>query len=180
MLPEGSSIIRLTTSYSFKPFDCGDSDLNDFLIQDSKSYLVKLLAVTYVIENKSETVGFYSLLNDKITITDVDSKNQWIKKKFKKSTGKSFTSHPAMKIGRLGVSKSFQGQGVGTIILDYLKGLFINNNRTGCRYITVDAYRNSLSFYEKNEFKYLTSLDTDKDTRLMYYDLMPLSKETES
>jgi GNAT superfamily N-acetyltransferase len=173
-LPPSLSLIRLTPDYQFKVFDCGDADLNDFLINDSKSYLNKLLAVTYIIENETEIVAFFSLLNDKITIADVDSSNQW-KKLFKKTTGKSFSSHPAMKLGRLGVSSSYKGTGIGTIILDYIKELFVTNNRTGCRYITVDAYGASLSFYEKNGFKYLTSKDKDSDTRLMYFDLIVLT-----
>lgn len=172
-LPSGLSLIRLKPDYPFKPFDCGDSDLNDFLIHDSKSYLKNLLAVTYILENETEIVAFFSLLNDKITVTDVDSGNQW-KKLFKKTTGKSFNSHPSMKLGRLGVSNSYKGSGIGTVILDYIKELFVSNNRTGCRYITVDAYGASLSFYEKNGFKYLTSKDKDSDTRLMYFDLIVL------
>jgi GNAT superfamily N-acetyltransferase len=79
-----------------------------------------------------------------------------------------------MKIGRLGVSNNFKGQGIGTIILDYIKELFITNNRTGCRFITVDAYGASLTFYERNGFGYLTSKDKGMDTRLMYFDLMKL------
>lgn len=88
--------------------------------------------------------------------------------------GKRFSSYPAMKIGRLGVSVDYKGQGWGTIIIDYLKELFISNNRTGCRYITVDAYRESLGFYERNEFSFLTTKDVDSDTRLMYFDLIQL------
>lgn len=108
-LPLGLSLIRLTPGYHFKTFNCGDSDLNDFLINDSKSYLKKLLAVTYILENETEIVAFFSILNDKITVADVDSGNQW-KKLFKKATGKGFNSHPAMKLGRLGVSNSYKRQ----------------------------------------------------------------------
>lgn len=131
------------------------------------------MAVTYVLENEHFIIAFFSLLNDKITVEDVDSRNQW-KKWFKKPTGKDFSSHPAMKLGRLGVSNGFKGIGIGTIILGYIKELFITNNRTGCRYITVDAYGASLTFYEKNGFRYLTTKDKDSDTRLMYFDLMTL------
>ena len=128
-----------------------------------------------MIENDSETIAFFSLLNDKITITDTDSKSQWRKLiRDRMPFGKRFSSYPAMKIGRLGVSVNHQGQGWGAIIIDYLKELFISNNRTGCRYITVDAYRDSLAFYEKNGFVYLTSIDQDSDTRLMYFDLIQL------
>ena len=77
-----------------------------------------------------------------------------------------------MKIGRLGVSANFQGMGIGNMIIDYLKQLFVDNNRTGCKFITVDAYRQSLPFYEKNYFEYLTTKDLKDDTRLMYFDLI--------
>ena len=87
---------------------------------------------------------------------------------------KRFRSYPAMKIGRLGVSNSFKGQKIGTAILDYLKKMFVSNNRTGCKFITVDAYADSLFFYTKNDFDFLTSKDHGQDTRVMYFDLIKL------
>jgi len=44
-------------------------------------------------------------------------------------------------------------------------------HHAGCRFVTVDAYRSALSFYERNDFKYLTTKDEDEDTRAMYFDL---------
>ena len=35
----------------------------------------------------------------------------------------------------------------------------------------IDAYRSALSFYERNDFRYLTTKDEDDDTRTMYFDL---------
>ncbi len=165
------SLIRLTYDYRIKPFDCGDADLNDFLFNDARFYLKELLAVTYLIESQNETVAFFSLLNDKITIKDVDSSTVWNRLRRKLPQRKRFTSYPAMKIGRLGVWNEYKGLGYGKAILDYLKTLFTTNNRTGCKYITVDAYRQSLPFYEKNGFIYLTEKDVNSDTRLMYFDL---------
>ena len=37
-------IVRLTQEHTFKPFDCGEDDLNDFLLQDAKQYAKGLLA----------------------------------------------------------------------------------------------------------------------------------------
>ena len=165
------SFIRLSDSYTLKPFDCGDADLTDFFNNDCKQYLKELLAVTYIIENNKETMAFFSVLNDKITIRDVDDNSNWNKLRKRLHHRKRFTSYPAMKIGRLGVNVNHKGKGYGTAIIDYLKVLFVTNNRTGCKYITVDAYRQSLEFYEKNGFKYLTTKDKDSDTRLMYFDL---------
>lgn len=174
-MQQDTKLIRLSVDYPIKPFDCGDSDLNEFLTNDSIKYLQGLLAVTYLIESDNDTVAFFSLFNDKISILDTDSKTQW-RKLFRDNMpqGKRFSSYPAMKIGRLGVSINYKGQGWGTTILDYLKELFISNNRTGCRFITVDAYRESLGFYERNGFRFLTTKDSDLDTRLMYFDLIQL------
>lgn len=88
--------------------------------------------------------------------------------------GKRYKSYPAVKIGRLGVHCDYQNCGFGSQLLDYIKGMFIDNNRTGCQYITVDAYSKSLRYYEKNGFKYLTDLDRGKDTRQMYFSLIDL------
>ena len=70
-----------------------------------------------------------------------------------------------------------QGSGLGQEILDWLKILFLTENRTGCRFITVDAYNNerTIAFYEQNEFRFLTSSDEDEDTRQMYFDLKPFA-----
>ena len=71
----------------------------------------------------------------------------------------------------MAVSEKYERQGIGRMIIDYTKELFITNNRTGCSFITVDAYKNSLEFYERNGFLYLSGKDKKSDTRLMYYNL---------
>lgn len=64
-LPYGARLVRLHTAHIIKPFDCGDSDLNDFILNDSINILNELLAVTYLIENKENTIAFYSVLNNR-------------------------------------------------------------------------------------------------------------------
>lgn len=173
MLPENSRLIRLTPEKDILPFDCGDSDLNSFLHEDSKHSLSDLLSVTYLLETDSDTIGFFSVLNDKISALDVGSGNQWKKFKAIFPIKKQYRSYPAVKIGRLGISTPYKGKSIGTALLDFIKVLFVENNRTGCKYITVDAYAQSLKFYEKNGFQYLTREDEGKDTRAMYF---PLNK----
>ena len=165
-------LIRLTPDHIIKPFDCGDSDLNEFLLLYSHIFSKELFAVTYIIENDLKTVAFFSVLNDKISSENFESKRKYhltIRDHFPEN--KRFRSYPAVKIGRLGVDSEFQKSGLGTEILDYIKMLFVTNNRTGCRFITVDAYKQSLPFYEWNDFIYLDEKDKNDDTRLMYFDL---------
>lgn len=173
----GFKLERLTPEKEILQFDCGDPDLNEFLLSDSKNYASQLLAVTYLLENEKGPIAFFSVLNDKISVQDVESGNRWKKIKVIFPHNKHFKSYPAVKIGRFAVSNEFKQNGLGTALLDYIKFLFIQNNRTGCRFITVDAYRQSLKFYEKNGFRYLTEQDKEEDTRLMYFDLAQISQQ---
>lgn len=76
----GFKLIRLSPEYLFQDtFNCGDDDLNDFLKTDAKNYQEELLAVTYLLIDNKNIVAYFSLLNDRISIADVDSKRKWAK-----------------------------------------------------------------------------------------------------
>ena len=165
-------IVRLTQDYEFKPFDCGEDDLNEFFLQDAKQYLKGLLAVTYIIEDDSRTVAFFSLSNDRISLSESD-KATWRRIRSAFPHRKHRSDYPAVKIGRLGVDKNAQHRHIGTDILDFVKQTFITSNRTGCCFVTVDALRSAIPFYEQNGFRPLRKENTG-DTVPMYYDLTQL------
>ena len=73
--------------------------------------------------------------------------------------------------------------------MDFIKSWFIDtNNKTGCRFLVVDAYNEpiALKYYSNNGFEFLFSnedqekkymgISADKQliTRLMYFDLIVL------
>ena len=76
-----------------------------------------------------------------------------------------------MKICRLGIDNSLRGKGIGSMLLDFIKYFFIENNKTGCRFLTVDAYNNAIHFYRNNNFKHLKEQEEDKITSSLYFDL---------
>ena len=47
-------LVRLTPDYEFGAFDCGDEDLNEFLIDDAKNFLSKRIANTFILEDEDE------------------------------------------------------------------------------------------------------------------------------
>ena len=165
-------IVRLTQEHAFKPFDCGEGDLNDFLLQDAKQYAKGLLAVTYVIEDEESTVAFFSLSNDRISLLESD-KATWRRIRASFPHRKHRSDYPAVKIGRLGVNVNAQHKHIGTDILDFVKQTFITNNRTGCCFVTVDALQSAVSFYAQNGFKPLRK-ENEGETVPMYYDLTQL------
>ena len=149
-------------------FNCGDEDLNEFFLKDSIEASSQLVAVTYAWVVDGKTAGFLSLSNDAI-------KRELISKPQIRniSHGKRFATLPAVKIGRLATTAALQGSGVGTEILDYIKYWFTDNNKTGCRFIVVDAYNNdqTINFYLKNGFSFSIENDPEDKTRLMFFDL---------
>ena len=67
-----------------------------------------------------------------------------------------------------------QRAGIGSRMLTTIKRFFLEDNRTGCRFITVDAYRDAVPFYEKNGFvRALAPEDepTDTPTLPLFFDL---------
>jgi len=176
---ENFLMFKLNSDTNLKPFKCSDDDLNGFLYDDALNFHNQKLATTYILENEDSTVAYFSLLNDKISVTDLDRRK--LKDLFNKRFPyrKRLNHYPAVKLGRLAVSEEFVNMGLGRDILRLIKTLFTTNNRTGCRFITVDAYSVAFPFYEKNSFKFFSGGDKDSEqgrsTRLMFYDLQDFS-----
>jgi GNAT superfamily N-acetyltransferase len=168
-------MVRLDSQTNIGSFDCGSADLNEFLLEDALHYSSNLLAVTYLFKNQDDVFAFLSVSNDKIHWDEkiFGTRSQYYKVLKDVPSAKRLNTMPAVKLARLGVSLKYKRYGLGTQIIDRMKVSFTTKNKTGCRFITVDAYKSSeaTEFYQKNGFKFLTNSDQDRDTRLMYFDL---------
>ncbi|MDR2469122.1 MAG: GNAT family N-acetyltransferase [Tannerella sp.] len=162
---------RLNLDTEIKPFESEDAELNDFLLNDAKQYSAQRLAVTYVIENETDTIAYFCLSNDTVQRFMAD-KAGWKKIRKRIPNAKLRSSYPAVKIGRLAVSKKYAGSGFGRLMIQIVREMFVTDTQqTGCRFVTVDAYRNAADFYIHNRFDFLTGDDENEPTRLMYFDL---------
>lgn len=172
------SLIKVDSSTIIKPFDCGDDDLNEFLLEKAILFQTQLLAVTYVLENRERTIAFFSIFNDSLRVEEADFVSKTKLKEFLSHlvphSKRHLKTFPALKIGRLAVCKQVQKGGLGRKILDFIIDIAIKqNDNCACRLITVDAYAKSIGFYEKMKFSPLTTKDEKKDTRQMFLDLTP-------
>ena len=169
-------VVKLEEQDSVKSFDCGDDDLNDFILHESPLYRKEKLAVTYVLKEADDLANehikaFFSLSNDRISISDFDSKTKYNRFSRRFNNHKRLKSYPAAKIGRLAVHASAKGMNIGSTLLNFIKRYFTADNKTGCRFITVDAYAAAIPFYLRNGFVPLNEEDADEPTRLLYFDL---------
>ena len=179
------SLIRLQEDTIIKPFDCGDSeahaDLNDFLYNKSKNYLKEQLATTFIIESDEITYAYYSILNDSLRVEQLSfaSKSAFLRflKNLVTHRKRHLENFPAIKIGRLAVNKNIQISGLGKMIVNNVIEYAIKlNENCACKIITVDAYSQSLGFYEKMGFEFFTENDAKESERQMFLDLTPISQ----
>lgn len=167
-------LVRLSPQHDISTFDCGDSDLNEFLNDNALNFAEQRIANTFVLEDEGKIAAYFCLLNDKVS-QEESSNNKWKKIKKEFPDGKRFSSYPAIKIGRFAVSLEYKGQNWGTDLMVMLKDMLNSNpNYSAFRYLTVDAYISAIGFYEKNNFKTLSPQTVNKDTRLMFFDMMEL------
>ena len=167
------------SSDTLKPFDCGKADLNGFLCEtgtatpNASMYEREHLAKAYIVEDDEAhaILAFFSLLFDKIERFIADPAI-WNRLSRKIPNAKRRSSYPALKIGRLAVSREAQHTGLGKDILNLIKGWFYRDPKAGCRYLTVDAYRDSEEFDAKCDFNPLVVPDPEDETILMFFDLM--------
>lgn len=179
------SLRRLDPEDERPDFDCGDPDLNEFFKEDSIRSGNELLSVTYIAESDSgDVLAFFSVSNDSIREEDAPSKTRFRKKILQLLPhDKRYKSTPAVKIGRFAVCNCQKGDGIGTRLVDFIKAWFTVGNKTGCRFLLVDAYNNQKTthFYEKNGFEFLSQEAEDGDeTRTMYFDLMRFKESQQS
>jgi GNAT superfamily N-acetyltransferase len=151
-------------------FDCGDPDLNEFFLKDAIPHKRELIGVTYFFydEAAKTAIAFFTVMNDAIRTDGF---------KDDLPSGKRYTFYPSVKIGRFGVNKKYHRTGIGTQLMDFIKHFFTLENKTGCRFLTLDAYNKDtvLTFYQKCGFTFYTEKDQHKATRTMKYDLKPYS-----
>ena len=161
-----------------KPFDCRVGLLNDFLLEEdanipnARHHSLELLAETYVFEDDAsgKTVAYFSLLNDKVD-RDLSNKTIWNRLSREIPNAKRRRSYPAVKIGRLAVDKDYEGHSFGRISLNYIKQTLLENRVSGCRFVTVDALKDAVGFYQKNGFQILAPPNEGDETVLMFFDL---------
>ncbi|GHT42843.1 N-acetyltransferase [Bacteroidia bacterium] len=167
------SLLNSETLAQCQPFTCGDADLDDFFRNDTDNYSRQLLGKSYCYRLKNDASVMVCAFTLAYSSVDVRHLPNSRRKKITELIPheKNLSSYPAILVCRVGVSKDFRGKG-------------------GCRYVMVDAYNNEATrrYYTANGFKdafsteeqekeYLGMLpEKELKTRLMYFDLMLLSK----
>ncbi len=122
-------------------FECDNIDLNDFFCNDALDYQKQLLGQTlfFRLKDTKEIVCAFTLSNDSIKMENLSGSE---KKRIRKDIPhvKSMSSYPATLIGRFGVQTKFEGNGIGSQVMDFIKSICITEDANKCRFLLVDSY----------------------------------------
>ncbi len=129
-----------------RTFSSGDADLDRFFHKYAGQNQFRLhIGTTYVAASDGEIVGFATLTATSITIADLP-----------KTARKRLPNYPlpALRLARLAVAESAQGQGIGKLLLRTTFNIAHDMaDQTGCVAVVVDAKPDAVAFYEKYGFE---------------------------
>jgi len=183
---------------SCNEFVCSkDKDIHKFFHEEFEDYSNQLLGKSYCfVTHDNKMVAAFTVANSSVRVDNMPKpKRNKLNRKIPFSKRRS--QYPAVLVGQLVVFDEFGGMDLGGEVLDFIKAWFIDPlNKTGCRYVIVDAVNKQkvLEFYKNNGFDFIFASDEEemnflsraenvetdnffRKTRLMYFDLMVLSKE---
>jgi GNAT superfamily N-acetyltransferase len=162
------SIARLGKDHKRSRFESGDADLDTYLrfyaLQNQSKHQV---GTTYVATEESQpdsVIGYYTLAATGIPFYSVAEVSGLRRLPYKEV--------PAVLLGRLAVTKTFQNRGLGSQLLgDAVRRSLGLTQVIGCRCLFVDAYPSAIRWYAKFGLIELGSDPPKSKTRRMVLDL---------
>ncbi len=146
------SITLLNDNHERQAFDCGEIELNEYLQKFSGQHARTNISRTFIVTKSSDltkVLGFYTLSTGSIGFANVPVlfKNKLPRYPI-----------PVVRIGRLAVDCSTQGQGLGEyLLMDALHRCVVHATELGIFGVVVDAkHEKAKNFYFKYGFHPLT------------------------
>jgi GNAT superfamily N-acetyltransferase len=172
-----------------------DEHIDKFFHSEFMDYDRQMLGKSYCFVSRQEPriAAAFTVANSSVRVDNMPkSKRNKLNRKIPFSKQRS--QYPAVLIAQLAVFDDYRGRNLGEEVLNFIKSWFIDPlNKTGCRYIVVDAVNNPkvLQFYLDNGFDFIFSSDLEemqymskavqideadlyRETRLMVFDLMSI------
>ena len=137
-------IERLARRHDRSTFSCGIEALDDYLIYYALQNDKKRIATAYVILEGKRVIGYYTLSNASVTLSDLPE-----------AIAKKLPAYPvpAIRIGRFAIDQSLQRRGVGEQLLtDALLRVFEASKISAVFAVIVDAKSQSVKFYKRYGF----------------------------
>lgn len=181
-MPSGNNPVQQTISFekvenasAFADFKCGIESLDDFIRNELQDYMV-MGCETFCVKIEEEVAGMFCLSTHSLFLSDA------VKEKMEEGLKPSpiieerpywefINSFPAVEISYLAVDKRFQGQRIGTFIVEEIMKYVAKKADQEYDFVTVRAYNtdaySAIPFYRKCGFTEAAKQETN--TNLFMY-----------
>ena len=138
-------IAKLNRQHAVEGFDCGQEDLNKFLLRFALANQLANASTTYLALAGEEVVGFYTLVVGEVSHTDAPERL---------TKGMARYPVPLMILARLATDQRWQGKGIGRGLLkDAMLRTMQAADIAGIRALAVHAKDDDArAFYEHFDF----------------------------
>ncbi|HWB94786.1 MAG TPA: GNAT family N-acetyltransferase [Puia sp.] len=135
------------SSHKKENFNCGKLLLDAYLHKQAKQDVKRRLSACFILPDGNDIKGYY-------TLSTASVERRLLPQEIIKKLPPSYSDLPAILLGRLAVNKSYQGQGLGELILmDALKRSYLTSMQVGSMAVIVDPLdKEAVKFYEKYDF----------------------------
>jgi GNAT superfamily N-acetyltransferase len=139
--------VPLDSSHKKENFSCGKPLFDAYLHKQAKQDVKRRLSACFNLPDGNEIKGYY-------TLSTASVERRLLPQEIIKKLPPSYNDLPAILLGRLAVSKSYQGHGLGEMILmDALKRSYFASMQVGSMAVIVDPLdEEAVKFYEKYDF----------------------------
>ena len=143
----GYLAVLLANQHKKEKFSCGKPLLDEYLHKQAKQDVKRKLSACFVLSEGNTVKGYYTLSTTSI-------ERAQLPEDIVKKLPPSYNNLPATLLGRLAVSKDFQGQGLGeTLLMDALKRSYFASLEVGSMAVIVDPIDEQAGeFYGKYDF----------------------------
>lgn len=152
-----------------RDFCCGDKDLDDFLnTEEVAEYERERFGKTWLVFIQGDVVAYYTVAPGSLH-TDHIKVGQ---KSFQTKRNVKIEEYPALKLGRFAVRQDLQRKGLGTLLMDHIKGLALTWEFP-CRLIILNAASDdAIKFYHSCGFVLSKAhRQRNRIQKIMFYDL---------
>ena len=139
--------IPLTPAHKKEKFSCGKPLLDVYLHRQAKQDVRRRLSACFVLPEGNEIKGYYTLSTTGVA-------RRLLPEEIIKKLPPSYNDLPATLLGRLAISKDYQRQGLGEILLmDALKRSYLVSKHVASMAVIVDPLDDeAIRFYAKYDF----------------------------
>jgi GNAT superfamily N-acetyltransferase len=134
--------VALNSSHKKEKFSCGKTLPDNYLHKQAKQDVKRKLSACFILEGEDYNVkGYYTLSNSSIN-------RVLLPESIIKKLPQSYSYLPVTLLGRLAVDNSYQGQGLGELlILDALKRSYDISDSVGSMAVIVDPIDEGATMY---------------------------------